>query len=136
MSGTVIMRRLLVDDPAITALVPADSIIADEAFPQGFALPGVLIRSTDTTADKNVRRGARRHVFERVSVEIHCDANATRAALKKALRNAGDQKFPTRDGLENIVVEFLAHVADGMSTTTFVRMAETDFRVSWSEPVT
>lgn len=136
MSGTIIARSLLTANPAITSTIPADRIIADDAFPQDIALPAILIRSTSTVIDRVVNRGARRHVTERVSIELHCDDNPTRRAMKTALRNAGDQKFPDRAGLENINVLFLGHPADGMSTTTFVRMSVTDLQVSYSEPAT
>ena len=136
MTGTVILRHILLSDPAVSALVSSDKIIVDDAFPQGFVLPGILIGSVSTELNKVVKRGSRRHHFEHVSTEIHCSDSPTRRDIKHALMKAGDQKFPTRDGLENIVVEFIKHVADGISQTTNVRMAESYFRVSWSEPVT
>ena len=136
MSGTIILRRLLAATPAITAHVKDEDIIVDDVLPQDFVLPGILLRSNNSIAYDVVKRGERRHVTERVRVETHCADAQSRLAIKDALRNAGDQKFPTRDGLENIAVEFIGHMADGMSPTTFVRMAVTDFRVSYSEPVT
>ena len=136
MSGPIVLRQVLTGNANVTALIPAESIIADDAFPQGFVLPGMLLRSTSLTPHNVIRRGNRRHVFERVSVGTHCSDSPTRAALKRALRNAGDQQFPMRDSLENIAVEFLGHMADGMSTTTFARMIVTDFMVSYSEEAT
>lgn len=136
MNGSIALRSVLINDAALIALIPASNMVADDAFPQDFDPPGILLRVTSGVTGNIVKRGAMRHVKERITAEVHVNDNPLRQNILKALRNAGDQRFPQLSGLENVVITLAGRGPDGISIDTYVRMGSQDFMVSYSEPVT
>lgn len=70
MSGTAIMRALLAATPAVTALVPAKSIIAG-IVPQGAVLPAIGVTQISGSEEGTMARNMpNRMIRERVQVTV------------------------------------------------------------------
>lgn len=136
MSGPVIVRSVLVGGAAVTALVPAARIIADEVAPQDIELPLILIKHVSGVDRHTLSTSSPIFTRKRVQVEIHA-ANATsRADIKAAVRSAGfSSTHPTVTGFEKITLHTEGEGPDFHVEGSNVRIGEQDFLVTYSEEI-
>lgn len=136
MSGAAVVRAVLVANGALTALVPATKIIADEIAPQGTALPFILLQQISGVDFKPVTLGATIHTRKRVQVEIHATTAPQRLAIKQALRSCllSDQR-PTVAGYNLVTLHTEGEGPDFTSDDPFMRIGEQDVLVTYSEAV-
>lgn len=136
MSGPVVVRAVLVANGALTALVPATKIIADEIAPQGTALPFILLQQISGVDFKPVTLGATIHTRKRVQIEIHATTATQRLAIKQAVRACllSDQR-PTVAGYNLVTLHTEGEGPDFTSDEPFMRIGEQDVLVTYSESV-
>jgi hypothetical protein len=84
MSGVAIVRKLLVDNPALTALVPAARILSGIA-PQGTPLPLISVHTISSSEFHDMRRHTR---LTRERVQVTVLTNNDYPTMKKALKAA------------------------------------------------
>lgn len=132
--GIVAARTVLVSAGAVTALVPATRIIGDDVLPQGTTLPAILLKHISGT-DRNIPNlGAKIHTRQRVQCEIHAATNASRRAVKAAVRSAFlNNPLPVVGGLTNVTLHTESEGPDFFSEDPFVRVGEQDVIVTYSK---
>lgn len=90
MSGTAIVRELLINHAPVTSIVPAGRIRAG-ILPQGTQLPAIAVTSVDENEFRTIaRRGQSKQIRERVQVTVYTayDGNGPGYAQLKTLVKA------------------------------------------------
>lgn len=133
MNGVAALRSVLIADVGLTALVPAERIVAG-VIPQGTALPAVSITSV-SSVDRNLPSpGAKRHVTERVQATVlAANYSAQKAILAAVKAAAADQINPTVSGLSNVTIHTDSQGPDFMNEDASIYLGSTDFRVTFTE---
>jgi|ERR1044072_3836003 hypothetical protein len=89
MSGTAIVRELLANTSAVTALVPAARIRAG-IVPQGIALPAIGVHTISESEEGTIARGyAQKMIYERVQVTVYAkqdDTGSGYALMKRIMK--------------------------------------------------
>jgi len=132
MSAIKITRALLVADAALTALVPANRIVAGVPA-QGVALP--LIALTEISrVDRNLVTGAASaRVTARVQVTVMATSYPAQKTLLGAVRHAARSKVGTLSGVSNAAVHLDGTGPDFMDSETKIYQQGQDFMVSFNE---
>lgn len=132
MNGVAAIRELLVHDSALTNLVPS-ARIASGILPQGTPLPAIIISSISSNDRNIIKPTATRQVNERIQVTVMAPDYPKQKAIIKAVKKAAADKFPTVNGISDVVV--LTHSAgpDFMDMQATIYMQHQDFIVSFNE---
>jgi hypothetical protein len=132
MSAIKITRALLVADAALTALVPANRIVAGVPA-QGVALP--LIALTEVSrVDRNLVTGsATARVTARVQVTVMATSYPAQKTLLGAVRHAARSKVGTLSGVSNVAIQLDGTGPDLMQSDTSIYQQAQDFRVTFTE---
>ncbi|EQA99122.1 tail completion protein gp17 [Sphingobium baderi] len=132
MNGVIVVRSLLVADTGVTALVPAERIVAG-MLPQGTSLPAISLMSVSST-DRNIAApGPNRRVSERVQVTVLAASYPAAKAIIRAVRAAAADQMPAIDGLTDVTVHTDSAGPDFLDEETGIHMQTQDFRVSFNE---
>lgn len=132
MDGPVALRTALIADATLIALVPASNIIADDAKPEVMGLPALLLRMISQDNRNISNPGSLRHVSERVQVTIMAETRRSRSNIRKALKDAGGDTYPTVSGLTNVTIHATDAGPDYLGEGS-VRIGVQYFRVTYSE---
>lgn len=133
MNGPAIVRAVLTGEARVTALVPATRIVADEVI-DGVALPLILIKMISGVDLNPLVPAATVMVRQRVQIEIQAADTPSRSAIKRAVRVAIlSNQFPALAGLTNISLHTAGEGPPFTVGETFVRIAEQDVYVTFSE---
>ncbi len=132
MSAIKIVRALLVADTDLTALVPANRIVAGIPA-QGMTLP--LIALTEISrVDRNLVKGASTsRSTSRVQVTVMTASYPAQKALLGAVRHAARSKVGTFSGVSNAAVHLDGTGPDFMDSETKIYQQGQDFMVSFNE---
>jgi hypothetical protein len=132
MSAVRIIRALLVADSALTALVPANRIVAGIPA-QGVALP--LIALTEISrVDRNLVKGSTTsRSSSRVQFTVMATSYPAQKALLAAVRHAARSKVGTLSGVSNAAVHLDGTGPDFMDNETAIYQQGQDFMVSFNE---
>lgn len=132
MDGAAALRLVLVGNGALTALVPAEAIVAGE-MPQGTPLPAITIESVSLN-DRNIPNpSTTRHVQERVDVMVHARNVPTRQQILRAVRKAAADKFPTVSGIANVTIHTDGMGPPFMNEEAAIYLRTQTFRVEYNE---
>lgn len=133
MSGDLVLRSTLLADAEWSALVPAESTIADDAAPQGLAPPYALI-AVVSTVDRNILKpGETRHVTERVELTFYANSAKQRREMKRIARKAAADTMPVFAGLTSVTIH-TDSAGPNFTTDASIRVGSQDFKVTYSEP--
>jgi hypothetical protein len=132
MSAIKIVRALLVADSNVTALVPANRIVAGIPA-QGMTLP--LIALTEISrVDRNLVKGlSTSRSTSRVQVTVMTASYPAQKALLGAVRHAARSKVGTLSGLLSVAVHLDGTGPDFMDSETKIYQQGQDFMVSFNE---
>lgn len=132
MTGVVAVRKLLVADGTLTALVPAARIVSGTQ-PLNATLPAITLNSV-SKVDRNIPSpGSYRHVRERVQVTVHASTYASQRAVLAAVRGAAADQMPTVSGLVNVTVHTDGAGPDMINEQASIYQTSQDFSVTYSE---
>lgn len=95
MSDVTAIRFLLMNDAALTAIVPADRIASD--LPQGVALPAISVLHISTTYRHTIASDGHDQCRSRVEVVVHAKSRPSQKAILKLARAA----LPRTHGVVN-----------------------------------
>lgn len=136
MDGTHAIRKLLAEDDAVTALVPANAVpsrMSAEDLAQGVELPAISIEWI-SSVDRNLPRpGTDRRVTDRIQVTGHAKNYTALGGLMRAVKKACADKQFDMTGLRDVVVRTAGAGPQGISLTTNARAQTRDFMVSYIE---
>lgn len=135
MSGVKIIRHLLTQSAALTAVVPnTDSRICAGVLKQGTPLPAIAI--TDIVGiDRNiVKAGATHHVTDRVQVTVITETYAQQRSLMALVRTACRDKIGTYIGIAGVTVHTDGRGPDFNDPQAGFYMQTQDFRIGFEEP--
>lgn len=132
MDGLVAVRQLLISDAALTALVPANRVIAGPAA-IGSSLPLISLQSI-SKVDLNLNDpAAKRMVRERVQVTVHAANFSEQKAILRAVRHAVADQRPTVAGISNVTVHTESAGPDFMSEDEAIWLGSQDFMTIYNE---
>jgi hypothetical protein len=132
MDGIAVIRNLMVAHADLTALVPADRVVAG-TLPTGVALPAIAITRVSMVDDNIVTPGASRHVNERVQVTVLAKNYPTLRNIMRKVKKAGADKLGNLAGLTNVTVRTDGAGPDFMDEQASIHMGEQDFLVGYTE---
>lgn len=132
MKGVAAVRAVLKADATLTALVPASRIVGG-MLPQGTNLPAISLDSLSVVDRPLPNPGADRFVRERVQATIHASNWDSAKAVKRAVRNAGDSKFPTVSGISNVTIHLAGSGPEIENEEASINLEFQDFSVTYSE---
>lgn len=131
-SAVKALRYLLTQDPAVTAAVPADRIVAGRLDP-GTALPALTIMHVSTVRRPVVTKGASDFCTSRVQITVHAKTYPEQAMVQQLARKA----LPPVRGLVNGVdVDSIQSGGDGpdiRDDAAGIFMTTADFIVTFNE---
>ena len=132
MSGVPMIVRLLLGEPGVTALVPADRIVGG-VIPLGAHLPAIGVTSVSAVPLGTVALSAAQHWTERVQVTVLAKSEPQAGAVWRALV-AIDRKVPVIAGVTEISVVLADFGGDFTITEAAIRGNSQDFRVGYNLP--
>jgi hypothetical protein len=132
MNGVAAIYQLMSTDAALLALVPEEQIATGD-LPVGTPLPALLIEDISSVDLEEIAPGAERFTSERVQVTVMAGNYETLVAVLKAVKSAGDAKYPTVDDLENVVVRTIGQGPYFRDDAASIHMRTQDFRVSFTQ---
>lgn len=132
MDGVAVIRQLLANNAALTALVPSARIAAG-VLPQGTALPAISITLV-SAVDRNIPApGATRSVTARVQVTVIASTYPSQRQILAAVKKAAADTMPAVTGITAVVVHSDATGPDFMDEKATLYMGSQDFRISYNE---
>lgn len=132
MDGVAVIRQLLANNAALTALVPSARIAAG-VLPQGTALPAISI-TLISAVDRNIPApGATRSVTARVQVTVIASTYPSQRQILAAVKKAAADTMPAVTGISAVVVHSDATGPDFMDEKATLYMGSQDFRISYNE---
>ena len=133
MDGVAAVRVALTSFAELTALVPADDIMAGD-LPVGATLPSISLASISKVDRHPIKFGPMRHVTERVQATIHAANYPEQQQVETALRRAAAAgRFPTVAGIERVTIHTEGAGPDGMNETASIHRGTQDFIITYSE---
>ncbi len=132
MSGVTIIGALLEAHTELLAILPVDGIKAGR-FPDGIALPALLLRSVSTVEEQYLRRGGLVRTTERVSVTLRSASYHQQDDILPLVRKACAGKIGTIAGFERVSVLTAGTGPDVNGPANSFEKAQ-DFRVSFDNP--
>lgn len=132
MDGEAIVRALLVADLPVTALVPAERIVAD-MLPTGIQLPAIEIDRI-SAVDRNIPTpGTTRHVTERVQVTVAAANKPQKMEILRAVKAAVADFIGAAAGLTGVTIETDLAGPDITDEQASIRFGSQDFIVGYTE---
>jgi hypothetical protein len=136
MSGSAIIRALLVADSAVTAAIPA-ARIKSGVLDEGTQLPAIGIVTVSFVERKTVKTEAKVRVTERVQVSIlaadYASVKALPPKVRKACRNKRSSGSTTIDNCTGVLVMVDSEGPDIRAETIGAHMKSQDFLVTYDE---
>lgn len=131
MSGVSIVNYLLSNTAAVTALVPAASIVSG-VVPMDSALPAVGVKQVSGVERLDVPMTGSRYISERVQVTAYTSSYGAKEAILRAARNACVGQRGTVNGfkLDSILPDGEGPDLDDDATRIFERSI--DLIVRWN----
>lgn len=131
MNGVAAVYKLLVNDAALTAIVPAARIQAG-ALPLETALPAITISDVSGVDLQFADEPGDRFVTDRVQVTVLASDYPALASTLLAAKDACDAKSPTVTGLSNVVVRTDGQGPYFTNEAASIHMKSQDLRVSYT----
>jgi hypothetical protein len=133
MDGVQIVLSLLLADPAFTAIVAEDNIVAG-VLPAGSALPAVSVTRV-SAVDRNIPSpGTMRHVAERVQVTALAASYPAMKDVIAAVRAAAADFVGEAADTPGVTVHTDSAGPDFMDDESSIHLGSQDFIVTFSEP--
>lgn len=132
MSGVSIISTLMSDHSALLAVVPLAQIKAGR-FPDGIALPTLLIRHVSMVEQQMLRRGEVVHTVERIAVTVRSPEYRQVGAILKLVRAACAGKTGGIAGFANVAV-LTAGTGPDVNGPAHTFERTQDLRVSFDAP--
>ncbi len=132
MSGVVVIRYLLAQNGAVTAVVPATRIQAG-ALPEGIALPAISVTEV-SSVDRNILNPLEKvRVTERTRVTVMAANYPQQKSLIDLVRGACRDKIGDFNGVTTVVVLTDIKGPDFSDDTAQIFMQSQDFKVSFNQ---
>ena len=132
MNGVIAVRALLVENGALTSLVP-DARITAGTLPQSTTLPAISLLSI-SRVDRNIPApGVRKRARERVQVTALAATYPETKAILAAVRRAAADQMPVIQEISEVTVHTDATGPDLFDEETGIHMQTQDFLVSFNE---
>lgn len=131
MNGVAVVVQLLLDSDDIS--VP-DARILSGVLPLSYELPSVTVTSVSAGNANMLRKGATRHVNERVQVTVYAQTYRQAKQIIAQVRTTCAHQFPTVAGVSDVVVLTDGQGPDMMVEEPSVHIQTQDFSVSYNEP--
>lgn len=131
-SAVKAVRALLVANPALTAVVPPDSI-GTGRFQEGTQLPAVIVAHVSTTWRTAVKREAKDFGRSRIQVTVFARTYPDQDAVQKLVRRALP---PTRGVVNGVELDSIQPGGDGpdmRDDQAGIFMGMSDFFVTFNE---
>lgn len=134
MDGCAAMVAALLADGEVTALVPAERIMAG-VLPQGTSLPAISIARVSVMLRRTLTKQAVTHVTERVQVTVLAPDYDQQAMIQKATVKAAHATFPAVEGIDRVTIHHETGGPDFMNEEASIYLGTEDFRVTYSEAI-
>lgn len=133
MNGTAAVRSLLVNNAAVTALVPAGRIITG-TLALDTALPAISLTDVSSVDQQTLDEPGERFTTDRVQITVLAANYPSLVNVLAKAKSAVDAKFPAIAGLTNVVVRTDGQGPYFTNDAASIHMRSQDVRVSYTHP--